>query len=383
MALTASSETLEAIWQALNRAGPAPSPLTSTWDKAAQSGWITDLGLEDALLAMDPRLDRLGLKPEAFAKMLGLGSRAIFSRPASRFDDPTGFDSYAAADAAAVLILLERLGFAVDPEPLCRRLRPQLSQSSHLTWQEIDVLFHDKSARRTTPITLAAEIHDWRGMNRAKIKTSGGYGAEYVVGDDGTPLWLEVRAPQYRKRPEPKLTTCDICGVTYVKGLPSDDKEHRATHRRRLAVLEPQPNRRFLDARAQDALQAPWVDARSARWKRDLVYRRAYAFKREMGFDFVQWLIDPAHDWDAEAFLFSDADGRIVGAACFRPQAGADRPWRLDWVWMAPGHRRAGHLGRQWETFRQRYGAFDIEAPVSETMKTFLRARGLDHLLRG
>lgn len=381
MALQVSPDVLVAIWQALNAPVPKPSKLETTWAKLAASGWITDIGFEDALLMLDRRLDAFGLKPEALAGILDLSFRAVFARPASRFDDPTGYYSLSAPDVGAVLILLERLGFAVDPEPLCARLRPELSKASHLTWQEIDVLFHEKSAQRTAPLTLSTEAHDWRGMNTKRLKTPKGYRIEYVCGDDGSPLWLTAKSPRYRPRPEPKLTTCTLCGMSYVKGLPSDDREHRSTHRRRLAVIEPKPNRQFRDAMDKDALRAPWVDERSAKWKRDLVYRRAFAFKRELGYDFVQWSLDATHDPEAVGFLFSDDNGRVVGASVFRPQEGEMRPWRLAWIWIAPGHRRAGHLDRHWEQFRQRFGEFDIEPPVSTAMQAFLHKRGLAHLL--
>lgn len=88
MALQVSPDVLVAIWQALNAPVPKPSKLETTWAKLAASGWITDIGFEDALLMLDRRLDAFGLKPEALAGILDLSFRAVFARPASRFDDP-------------------------------------------------------------------------------------------------------------------------------------------------------------------------------------------------------------------------------------------------------------------------------------------------------
>jgi hypothetical protein len=119
------------------------------------------------------------------------------------------------------------------------------------------------------------------------------------------------------------------------------------------------------------------------KWKRQEVYDRALEFKRELGYDFPQWALDAGHDPDAVGFLFSDDDGRIIGACSFRPQSHpGERPWRLDWIWLCPSARRKGHLDRQWDRFRQRFGVFDVEPPISEAMQAFLRKRGCAHLIR-
>lgn len=380
MSLSTDPETLKAIWLALSAPAPASVSPNTTWTTVVREGWISELALEDALLSADRRLDRFDLRPDAFVKMLKLDFRAVFDRPANRLDQPDGFDSLSATDAAAVLILLERLGFLIDAEALCARLRPQLAKASHLTWQGIDVLFHHKSVGRTSPLTLDVEVNGWRGMNRETLTTREGYKAEYCSGDDGTPLWLTVKAPKYRPRPEPTLVTCADCGDEYVKGIPSADKQHRRTHRRRLAILRPEPDRKVAEAVAADELDAPWVDYLSPQWKHDHMYRRAFAFKRELDYMFSQWAERPEQDPEPVGFLFIDADNRVVGSAAFRPQSGEEcRPWRLAWIWLAPGFRRQGHLERHWDLFRQRFGEFDIEPPLSEAMKGFLRKRDLGH----
>lgn len=150
-------------------------------------------------------------------------------------------------------------------------------------------------------------------------KTGSGYRLEYVIDDDGEPLWLKIVAPKYRKRPETQSVTCPDCGMLYVKGLRTDEQAHRSFHRKRFAIIDPKPNRQFADALSRD-LDASWVDASSPKWKRKAVYDRALEFKRELGYDFVQWEIDPDHDGEAVGFLFSDDADRIVGACAFRPQ---------------------------------------------------------------
>lgn len=380
MSLRTTAETLDKIWKALNASPPEPVALTHPWEAAVRNGWMTDHEIEDAILLCDRRLDRHGLEPMAFADMLKLTFRPIFQRPASRFDDPSGYHSLSATDAAAILILLERLGFVIDAEWLCARVRSALASASHLTWQEVDVLFHDQSMGKTTPLILETATQEWRGINRRSLKTPLGYAVEYVTGDDGSPLWLTVKAPRYRKRPEPTLVTCPKCKHSYVKGLPSEDSHHRQVHRRRLAILDPQPDRLFAEAYRRDPLAAPWVDYTSSQWKHDHMYRRAFAFKRELGYTFSQWAEKPIHDPEPVGYLFADEDGRVVGSAAFRPQSSDDRPWRLDWIWLAPGFRRQGYLNRHWAMFRQRFGEFDVEPPLSEGMTAFLHKHGASHL---
>ncbi|MBX9615931.1 MAG: GNAT family N-acetyltransferase [Caulobacteraceae bacterium] len=381
MSLHTEPKTLSAIWNALNAPAPPSVSLAKTWAAVAREGWISELALEDAMLMADRRLDRFDLRPDVFVKMLKLEFRPVFDRPANRFDQPDGYDSLSVTDAAAVLILLERLGFLIDAEVLCSRLRSELSKASHLTWQGVDALFHHKSVGRTPPLTLDVDLGDWRGVKRQTLETPHGYKAEYALNDDEAPLWLTVKAPKYRPRPEPTLVICEDCGHEYVKGIPSADKQHRRTHRRRLAILKPEPDRKMAEAVAADALEAPWVDSRSPQWKHDHMYRRAFAFKREFDYTFSQWPERPEQDPDPVGFLFIDPEDRVAGSAAFRPQPGEGRPWRLDWIWLAPDFRRQGHLARHWDLFRQRFGEFDVEPPVSDAMKAFLRKRGLDHLL--
>lgn len=377
MAFVTTSEMLSVLWLALNRPTRARLPMEPVWQEFADKEWVYDLDLQDAIERADHRLGFGPIEPKFLAGLLELPWRYVVDRPAHHHDDPTGFKALDWADAAAVLILLERLGFQIDPGPLCTLLRDRLSDSSRLTFVETQVLFHHKTTGRTAPLSLtAADNDDWSGETVHSLKTGAGYRIEYAANSKGQGLWISVSAPRFRPRPEPVLTRCPDCGVSWVKGLPAEDKSHRTMHRIRLAVLHPRPNRAFLKARDRDELAAPWVNYRSPQWKHELMYRRAFAFKREFGYDFSQWARNPLDDPEPEGFLFSDDDGRVIGAAAFRPQSDADRPWRLDWVWIAPDHRRQGHLGRQWSLFRQSYGEFDMTPPVSDAMQAFLKSRG-------
>jgi hypothetical protein len=116
----------------------------------------------------------------------------------------------------------------------------------------------------------------------------------------------------------------------------------------------------------------------------------AYHFKREMGFDFVQFEASEAPNsqgfvpWQAYLFhervyeIDSDTDNtriRCFGACCFRWREWSDAPagWSLDWVWFHPYFRQKQHLSKAWQQFKQEYGEFHLAQPISPSMKAFLK----------
>lgn len=222
----------------------------------------------------------------------------------------------------------------------------------------------------------------WRKKSVARFRTRLGYLLNYVSDEHGRALWLKVSAPKYRKTPEPQSTTCSDCGFSYMRGERLDNQEHRRHHRLHMALINPTKNAQFDKARKLDAGVA-WVHAHSPAWKHLEMYRRALAFKRELGYDFPQWGEKPEDNAGAEGYLFADEDSRIVGACAFRLQQEARRPWRMDWIWLCPAARRKGYLERHWLHFRQRFGEFDVEHPLSPAMQEFLRKHGEEALIRG
>lgn len=110
------------------------------------------------------------------------------------------------------------------------------------------------------------------------------------------------------------------------------------------------------------------------------VYERALRFKRDFGYDFVQWAIGrdgKNRDPRSHGYLFAgDVDGAIGGACGFWRED--DGGWRLMWVWVTPKMRRQGLLERRWQIFLDRYGDFTVEAPYSAAMHAFLLKKGTE-----
>lgn len=102
------------------------------------------------------------------------------------------------------------------------------------------------------------------------------------------------------------------------------------------------------------------VDVNAPVWMHREVYGRALRFKRDFGYDFVQWPfvrkgsdIDPS--WVGHSFATSE--GVIDGACAFRYE---DREWVLGWVWVRPERRRSAVLSERWPAFVEKYGDFWI-----------------------
>ena len=81
-----------------------------------------------------------------------------------------------------------------------------------------------------------------------------------------------------------------------------------------------------------------------------------------------------------EAYLFHDEAYNLkwenkktevvcLGACCFYKHY---EGWSLHWVWFHPYFRKQGFLSRAWPEFRQRYGEFRLEEPLSLAMEQFV-----------
>lgn len=113
---------------------------------------------------------------------------------------------------------------------------------------------------------------------------------------------------------------------------------------------------------------------------RNAVETCAIYFRREFGYDFVQYSATPFDKDDicARAFLWVERHHfdwqPTVGACCFRWREYTNAPhaWALQWIWMHPYARGRGLLGAAWPAFRQRFGDFIIEGPLSEAMWGFV-----------
>jgi hypothetical protein len=118
------------------------------------------------------------------------------------------------------------------------------------------------------------------------------------------------------------------------------------------------------------------VGPASGRSLRKAVHELAKLFRREFGYDFVQWSVKETNP-RTEAFLWCSESWSFqvpLGAVCFRWREWKDAPagWSLDWIWMHPFERRHGHLSTAWPFFSKLYGDFHVAPSLSPAMSSFV-----------
>jgi hypothetical protein len=170
----------------------------------------------------------------------------------------------------------------------------------------------------------------------------------------------------------------------YIPALPDDCRRHRRYHAAWMKPRRPKPDPRIAALVANS--DAPGdanivVDTRSPLWLHKRVFEIAQALKRDEGYDFTQWSEtgEQARSNQTHAILFVEPAGIVIGAAAFSFMAWENHPpgWHMNFVWIAEPWRRRGQLSRRWAGFRERYGAFTLDHPLSEAMESFATKHGI------
>lgn len=127
-----------------------------------------------------------------------------------------------------------------------------------------------------------------------------------------------------------------------------------------------------------------YIEPSSCENQRDALETMALYFKREFGYDNLQYCKNE-HTEDYFGILFceramdlvKDFDhypNRVIGGACFRKMiTGA---YFLDWVWFHPFARNRKNLCEAWPKLRSKFGAFTLTKPLSAHMEKFLDKYG-------
>lgn len=386
MAYATDSETLTDLLSALQRPTPRKSLyIKSQIKRVISDGWSSQSNIEDLLLGLDGRLNPYGFgEVQSLASMFHLPWVDVANKPHKRASGVMLTQALSAYDVANMLINLERFGFSIDPEPLVTALLPAVEQMKVVTSSQLSVLWYLSQRHRGEPVVVKTGS-DIPVAHDPAWKTPTGYRVQSWRNRDGRLISVEIHAPKFRRRPDPVRTTCPECGLEYFKGDFKGDFDsgmgHRREHRARMRYLDPQPHPKLIEAN-EHSNGIALVTSMSPAWMHEEMYIRASAFKREFRYDWIQWGSRTGDsDPEVHGFLFSDQKSAVVGACAFRlrPSDMGDR-WALQWIWICPRFRRQGLLKQHWTGFRQRFGDFLVEAPVSDAMKTFLRSQGDDHL---
>lgn len=378
-----SCETIGHIWNALVDSkqvtiSPQRQRLANvTISEIARRGWASECDIDDYLCyVLPPRAHQMDIRE--IAALIDVRKVRVSHRPKKPSPGQLALlhDGYLAVDVAQILIMLEQLGLEVDPSSLTSLISLESVSSEYVTGSELGVIDYGVMRHKWPPVLLRAP-GDAIPVKKHVARTRAGYKAELWTDADSQPVSLEVRAPKYRRRPPPRRISCEKCGWTYTAGDPESREGHRRWHKRVLHVRQPQPSARML-RRKGDVFLRGVVTNRSPAWMHHEMYERAYAFKRELGYDRIDWFADPKEARpDSEGVLFVSDDATIVGAcAFFRKKSVNGWVWQFSWVWVAPDHRRKSVLSRYWQFLKDRYGPFVLAFPVSAEMQAFLRRSG-------
>lgn len=351
------------------RAGRFPQ---AEWRRVLSQGWAYLYEIHDMLIEFDRRLYDVDLR--GLAECVNLPLRFVSTRPRFLTAESTATLAMAVNDVAALCIFLEQCGFLIDPAPMVADLYTSIKVLTTMTTAEVE-LYSFTKLRHRHQITLRSVEQSDLIREFRKWRSTQGYRFElWTRGDQVT--MLKVRGAKWRERPRIDIT-CAVCDLTYTKGDPESALSHRQEHMLVTRLLSPTPNRKMRE-RLDQGPYGERVDANAPLWMHRQVFERARRFKRDFGYDKIQWPsvhkranIDPT--W--VGYLFASPDGTIDGACAFKQDEGE---WALGWVWIRPERRRSGLLAARWPAFIADHGDFWIERPLSVAMQAFIERYATD-----
>lgn len=318
---------------------------------------------------------------EALIDPLSVPRQTLYYKPECPEDEVSGFEGLTAIDTVGLLIDMEHLGLQVDPSRLVTAMTPEIVERSLMTSSELSVLMYQHDREKKCYVLKAAPNTGDGKISEIRHKDASGYQFT-MTWRGGAAVRLEIRGPRYTEPKPQEFVVCDYCKHRYLTNSSAEERIHAKEHEWTRQLYEPSPNENF--ARQVSATPTgEFVGKSSPLWMHEEVLQRARAFRREFGYDIVQWdgsANSPASEgWHGYLFAGDDV-GTIAGACGFLPESSGayEGQWALHWIWFAPKYRRKGLLHARWAEFLQRYGSFHIERPVSEAMQSFVRKHGTE-----
>lgn len=364
-----SPELILSIYTRLCEPGRTEFFPDGLWRQVKERGWAYRSDLEDLGIAMDQRL--YGFDFLSLAIALELPIRYICRRPRFISADSLYLEALSIVDTAALFIFLQESGFEVSPEEMVDDVLPGVRNLEHMTMADVTVFQYARSQdRRRLSLRSTERPPPNEHMHAHHYRTSTGYKVEVQLSGD-TPIFISIRGPKWRRERQRVDVTCPLCGMRYEKGDPESAVSHRSFHARVMRLLSPRPSKDML-ARQRDELSPEMVTQDSPLWMHRAMYERAWAFKREFSYDFIQWNFSKTRaqrERGAIGFLFTSETGVIDGACAFRKD---DDEWSMEWIWIRPERRRAGLLAARWASLLALFGDFWIAHPISDAMAGFI-----------
>ncbi|MBM5459033.1 hypothetical protein H8F21_15805 [Pseudomonas sp. P66] len=385
MKTTISSDALTRVCNILTEARKPTAPrveLTRFELALLADGVATNSDIGDYLITSEFRAySSIEYFFEELFAPLEIAQQFIFRRPVDPLDEVHGTQGLSAVDATAFLIGLQGLGLQVDPSRLVEKLSDALKDRHSLTGNELEIVLYGNYVNRRRVVLKARPTESGGAKRETTHEDEAGFRFAMQWEGDSV-VKLEVLGSLYEVPKPQEHVKCDYCGHEYLTNNTAEARIHQDVHTRRQEMFDPEPEQRFASHLATD-VGGERVDHKSPLWMHGAVLERAFEFKREFRYDFVQWpgssVTRAGEEWVGWLFA-ADAKGTIAGACAFmnRDAAAAVPDWSLQWVWLAPKFRRSGFLDARWAEFLKLYGDFDIEHPLSEAMQAFVRKHGTE-----
>ncbi|MDB5128341.1 hypothetical protein [Mucilaginibacter sp.] len=389
MEITTDEQTLQYLWEALQTEPRRPRYhwAEQKFCESLKRGWLFYSDIEDMLIAMDSRVDSGGFRIMPLVEHMGISFEEVYFRPRAISSGAMRFDALRPEYYVYLLIQLERVGLAVDTARYVDIMLPSILPRNRKLFSvaELEIFWYKRTRHKQEDVVLYTDKSLRYEEYGDPLKLNSGFTLTLGLDAEDKPFLLMIRAPKYKPQRAPVEVSCPGCGHNYHKGDPESSMLHRKEHKKRMTWLQPQALPAMLLERAEKGPFAELVTCDSPAWKHSEMYNRALAFKREFHYDFTQWKSPNSgrEDPDVQGYLFTGEFGEIIGACAFRNRS--DDPeiqkWGLQWIWLCPRERRKGHLEQRWRMFRQRFGNFLVEPPVSEAMQGFLKKQGDSELL--
>jgi hypothetical protein len=193
----ASVDLIAETWRAL-RAPIIPCRLSvveQLSSKFLKQGWADIGDIQDMIWAMEGRF--ADCKIGDMVRALGIPMRATYPRPRYGQHQCIGAQTLEAADVAWLLILMERLGFEVEPMVMVGPLAERLKKRTRLNDAELSVIWYKKEHHKNAPVGLFADPK-LIGHELDEITTRASYRIEFWKDRNGQPTTLQSFAPKYR-----------------------------------------------------------------------------------------------------------------------------------------------------------------------------------------
>ena len=135
---------------------------------------------------------------ERWCKILSIPTRNYGELPRNFEDGASLHLGLDPVDLAEMMILLEGIGYSIDPRPMIVQLTPSLASHPYVNESEIGVLWYERERHKSYPIQLSCGQDSARNTDRyTAFQTRTGFTVDVQWNEGDAPVELTVTAPEF------------------------------------------------------------------------------------------------------------------------------------------------------------------------------------------